>query len=213
MRSSCQNIGQRERARAYTVHVSSLLSVRPYESKYSSRRSPRLPVCLALPPVLTPWKEPREYQRDSQSSSDMMHKAAPCMQNDGAIAVPELLQRPILHHMKTMQAEIMSTVYHKDKQRFRLLMRNGVLYAGATQGHSLEVEDALVMAPTALRHLPMRPAHATQYVHYASTIEKGTCAGQQRHVRWEQDEHLPKTMITMPDTEFLDTLYSDTMEP
>ena len=100
------------------------------------------------------------------------------LKTDGTVLVSQILGLRILKSVRATEADIVSVCYWNKKQRFRLITRDGQLWVGATQGHSIEgVNVAETAAVLDFESTPAYVLHATRYDFLKSIYENGLLPG------------------------------------
>ena len=100
------------------------------------------------------------------------------LKTDGAVLVSQILGLRILKSVRATEADIVSVCYWNKKQRFRLITRDGQLWVGATQGHSIEgVNVAETATVLDFESTPAYVLHATRYDFLKSIYENGLLPG------------------------------------
>ena len=100
------------------------------------------------------------------------------LKTDGTVMVSQILGLRILKSVRTTEADIISVCYWNKKQRFRLITRDGQLWVGATQGHSIEgVNVAETATVLDFESTPAYVLHATRYDFLKSIYENGLLPG------------------------------------
>ena len=100
------------------------------------------------------------------------------LKTDGTVLVSQLLGLRILKSVRATEADIVSVCYWNKKQRFRLITRDGQIWVGATQGHSIEgVNVAETATALDFESTPAYVLHATRYDFLKSIYENGLLPG------------------------------------
>ena len=100
------------------------------------------------------------------------------LKTDGTVLVSQILGLRILKSVRATEADIVSVCYWNKKQRFRLITRDGQLWVGATQGHSIEgVNVAETATVLDFESTPAYVLHATRYDFLKSIYENGLLPG------------------------------------
>ena len=100
------------------------------------------------------------------------------LKTDGTVLVSQLLGLRILKSVRATEADIVSVCYWNKKQRFRLITRDGQIWVGATQGHSIEgVNVAETATVLDFESTPAYVLHATRYDFLKSIYENGLLPG------------------------------------
>ena len=98
------------------------------------------------------------------------------LKTDGAVLVSQILG--LLKSVRATEADIVSVCYWNKKQRFRLITRDGQLWVGAAQGHSIEgVNVAETATVLDFESTPAYVLHATRYDFLKSIYENGLLPG------------------------------------
>ena len=88
------------------------------------------------------------------------------MRDDGYVALRDVLTTRRLKSLRARAEEIVTIVQDSDKQRFELTHIGGTAYVRATQGHSIPLQDDLVLQE--ILEPPPIAAHGTYKEYYAS---------------------------------------------
>ena len=100
------------------------------------------------------------------------------LKTDGTVLVSQILGLRVLKSVRATEADIVSVCYWNKKQRFRLITRDGQLWVGATQGHSIEgVNVAETATVLDFESTPAYVLHATRYDFLKSIYENGLLPG------------------------------------
>ena len=100
------------------------------------------------------------------------------LKTDGTVMVSQILGLRILKSVRATEADIISVCYWNKKQRFRLITRDGQLWVGAAQGHSIEgVNVAETATVLDFESTPAYVVHATRYDFLKSIYENGLLPG------------------------------------
>ena len=100
------------------------------------------------------------------------------LKTDGTVLVSQLLGLRILKSVRATEADIVSVCYWNKKQRFRLITRDGQIWVGAAQGHSIEgVNVAETATVLDFESTPAYVLHATRYDFLKSIYENGLLPG------------------------------------
>ena len=92
------------------------------------------------------------------------------------VPLEDVLQLPIMRNKRIDRRQIMSAIYHNDKQCLRAVIKAGKTFIGASQGHSFKIDPESVHTRTPTEKMPSL-VHGTRYDFLQSILQHGIRPG------------------------------------
>ena len=131
----------------------------------------------------------------SKALTQILRHAAPRIglhiQDDGYVAMGDLLQAPRIWNQWITEAEIVDVIHYNQKNRFEISHCDGAYLVRARQGHSIDhIQNELILTRLTVDDTPEFVAHGTYYDFYESIVRYGLMAGGRQGQSFRRHVHL-----------------------